>query len=139
MLISEFARAAGLTMDTVRYYIRRGLLTPETNGLGGRNAYQIFTGEHVRIARIIRLAQSLGLSLKDIAAIGEEDRAGGISTERSIEIMSTQLVRLEQKAAELASMAAYLRAKIAWLKGGQQGPEPELDGLAIDGLQGACT
>jgi len=83
-------------------------------------------------------AQSLGLSLKEIAAIGEEDRAGGLSTERSIEIMSTQLARLEQKAAELALMAAYLRAKIGWLKGGKQEPEPELGGPAIEGLQGSC-
>jgi DNA-binding transcriptional MerR regulator len=131
MLISDFARETGLPVDTVRFYVRRGLLTPGTNGKGGRNPYQIFTAEHVREARLIRMAQSLGMSLKEIAAIGEEHRRGGISRERSIEIMAEQLARLEAKATELQAMAGYLRAKLAWLNGGEQGPEPEfIDPLA---------
>ncbi len=125
MLISEFARAAGLSTDTVRFYVRRGLLTPEMGGKGGRNPYQLFTAQHVRDARIIRLAQSLGMSLKEIAALGEAHRRGGITRDRSIEIMTAQLRRLEEKAAELEAMAGYLRAKLAWLGGGKQGPEPD--------------
>ena len=38
--------------------------------------YQIFTDEHVDLARIIKLAQSLGFSLKEIAAFNDEYRAG---------------------------------------------------------------
>lgn len=125
MLISEFAREAGLSTDTVRFYVRRGLLTPETNGKGGRNPYQEFTEEHVREAKMIRLAQSLGMSLKEIAAIGKEYREGLITSERSIEIMSQQLKRLDTKAAELQAMGNYIRAKIKWLKGGEKGPEPD--------------
>ncbi len=125
MLISEFAREAGLSTDTVRFYVRRGLLNPQTDGKGGRNPYQVFTDEHVRDARIIRLAQSLGMSLKEIAEIGKEHREGRITRERSIAIMSTQLERLETKASELQAMGNYLRAKIKWLKGGEKGPEPD--------------
>ncbi len=125
MLISEFAREAGLTPDTVRFYVRRGLLAPHANGKGGRNPYQVFTREHVHTARVIRMAQSLGMSLKEIAAIGEEHRVAPITRERSIEIMAVQLGLLEAKAADLAAMAGYLRAKIAWLEGGECGPEPE--------------
>ncbi len=137
MLISEFARRAELSTDTVRFYIRKGLLAPETGMKGGSNPYQIFTAEHVRIARIIRLAQSLGMSLKEISAIGEEHRAGRITRERSIEIMSAQLRKLEEKAAELDAMAGYLRAKLAWLNGGEQGPEPDFADYAKDGDRGA--
>ncbi|MDQ0474230.1 MerR family transcriptional regulator [Labrys wisconsinensis] len=125
MLISAFARATGLTPDTVRFYVRRGLLVPQTNGKGGRNPYQHFTAENVREARLIRMAQSLGLSLKEIAAVGVEHREGRITRERSIELMAAQLARLERKAAELEAMAGYLRAKIAWLESGEQGPEPD--------------
>ena len=63
MLISDFAKATGLSPDTIRFYIRRGLITPETGSKGGRNPYQIFSAEHVREARLIRMAQSLGMSL----------------------------------------------------------------------------
>lgn len=138
MLISEFARATGLPVDTVRFYVRRGLLAPETNGKGGRNPYQIFTAEHVREARLIRMAQSLGMSLKEIAAIGQENRRGGITRERSIELMAEQLARVERKAAELEAMAGYLRAKLAWLKGGEQGPEPDFGAYSDHGPGGVC-
>ena len=139
MLIAEFARAGGLSIDTVRYYIRRGLLVPETNGKGGRNPYQIFGAEQLREARLIRLAQSLGMSLKEIAALGEEHRSGGITRERSIEIMGDHLVRLDRKAAELAAMRDYLRAKLAWLEGGEIGPEPDIASIAPAGLEGGCA
>jgi len=139
MLISEFARATGLTADTVRFYVRRGLLIPGTGGKGGRNPYQVFGDEHVQAARLIRMAQSLGMSLREIAAIGREHREGSLSRERSIEIMRAQLGRLEEKAAELAAMATYLRAKLAWLEGGEQGPEPDFGAYGRDAGRGETS
>lgn len=125
MLISEFAHATGLSRDTIRFYVRRGLLVPEASRKGGRNPYQVFTDEHVRNARIIRMAQSLGMSLKEIAALNREHRAGGISKARGIAIMKDQLARLEEKAAEIDAMTSYLRAKLAWHNRGDKGPEPD--------------
>lgn len=130
MLISEFSQAAGLSKDTIRFYIRRGLIVPETSRKGGRNPYQVFTDMHVRDARIIRMAQSLGMSLKEIGAINREHRIGGISRARGIEILKDQLVRLEEKAAEMNAMASYLRAKLAWHQRGDKGPEPEFAAFA---------
>lgn len=125
MLISDFAKATGLSPDTIRFYIRRGLITPETGSKGGRNPYQIFSPIHVREARMIQMAQSLGMSLKEISAIGEEHRKGLITEARSVELMEQQLGRLERKQAELAAMGAYLQAKIAWIKAGSHGQEPD--------------
>ncbi len=125
MLISEFSAATGLSKDTIRFYVRRGLIMPETGGKGGRNPYQIFTNEHVRDARIIRMAQSLGMSLKEILALNREHRSGGLSRARALEILKGQLARLEEKAAEIEAMASYLRAKLAWHKRGDKGPEPD--------------
>lgn len=127
MLISDFARRAGLTPDTVRFYVRLGLLRPETSGKGGNRPYQVFTPEHLMAARIIRTAQSLGMSLKEIAAISQERRAGAMTRERSVEVLSAQLGRLDTKAAELIAMKSYLRAKIAWLKAGEHGSPPDFD------------
>jgi len=138
VLISEFARQAGMSVDTVRFYIRRGLFEPDTNGKGGRNPYQVFTDQHLQQARMIRVAQSLGMSLKEIAAIGEEYRAGGLSAARSIEIMSEQLGRLRAKQAELAAMSAYLAAKLAWLKAGGEGPEPDFGAYVPDAPSVRC-
>jgi DNA-binding transcriptional MerR regulator len=74
MLISEFARAAEMSVDTVRFYVRKGLLQPETGMKGGANPYQIFTPEHVEQARMIRMAQGLGFSLREISALAGRAR-----------------------------------------------------------------
>jgi MerR family transcriptional regulator, copper efflux regulator len=124
MLISEFARATGLTRDTVRFYVRRGLLKPLAGNKGGSNPYQVFTNEHVQMARAIRMAQSLGFSLREITALNVEYQAKGITGARGAEIMRWQLARLEEKAAHVGGMISYIRAKLVWLEAGGKGPEP---------------
>jgi DNA-binding transcriptional MerR regulator len=89
MLISEFARATGLSRDTIRFYVRRGLLMPFAGNKGGSNPYQVFTNEHVQMARTIRMAQSLGFSLREIAALNVEYQAKRITPSRGAEILST--------------------------------------------------
>jgi DNA-binding transcriptional MerR regulator len=133
MLISDFARLTGLTRDTVRFYARLGLLRPQTNGKGGRHPYSLFTDEDVRAAEVIRISQSLGMSLKEIAAFNEERREGHLTSERRVEIMSAQLVRLEAKATELEMMKSYVRAKIDWLTRGKQGRQPDFGSYARGG------
>jgi hypothetical protein len=70
------------------------------------------------------------MSLKEIAAVNEARRKGHLTNERRVEIMGAQLVSLEAKATELEAMISYVRAKIDWLKGGQQGPEPDFNNYA---------
>ena len=123
MMIGEFSRRTGLSADTIRFYVRRGLLVPETGAKGGRNPYQMFTQQHVMAARMIRMGQSLGMPLKQIAALNAEYLAGGMTRERSIEIMAGQLAKLEETAADLETMAGYLRRKLQWLEAGAVGEE----------------
>lgn len=124
MLIGEFARRSGLGQDTVRFYVRKGLLAPQLGAKGGRNPYQIFTDRDVSTARMIRFAQSLGMPLREIAAIATELRREGLTREREIELMEAQLAKLRQKAVELAGLTNYLRAKLDWVARGKPGDEP---------------
>lgn len=126
MLMSDFARATGLAPDTVRFYVRRGLLWPATGAKGGRNPYQVFGDDDVRAAAMIRLGQALGLSLKEIAALFADHRAGRIDRDGLATIMSGQRDRLRAKAAELSRLADYLDAKLAWMASGEEGLEPSL-------------
>lgn len=132
MLISEFARAAGMSVDTVRFYVRQGLLRPQTGMKGGSNPYQIFDAQQVQSARIIRLMQSLGFSLKEIGKIAEEYYRGAMTPKRARKVMADQLAKLQAKQADLEAVIGYTRAKIAWMDGGKIGPEPEF------GSFGAC-
>lgn len=130
MLISEFARATGLTRDTVRFYARLGLLQPKASGKGGRHPYSVFTEKDIQAAEVIRISQSLGMSLKEIAAFTEERLKGRLTSKRRVEIMSAQLVSLEAKATELQVMISYVRAKIDWLNFGEQGQQPDFASYA---------
>jgi MerR family transcriptional regulator, copper efflux regulator len=124
MLISEFARATGLSRDTVRFYVRRGLLRPLAGNKGGSNPYQVFISEHVQMARMIQMAQSLGFSLREIGVLNAEYQAKRMTPARGAEIMRGQLVRLEEKAAHVGAMISYIRAKLTWYEAGGKGPEP---------------
>ncbi|TCR80757.1 MerR family transcriptional regulator [Rhizobium sp. BK376] len=121
MLISEFSKATELSRDTVRFYVRLGLLRPRATDKGGRRPYQIFTDEDVQAAKIIRVAQSLGMPLKEIANIAKERREGRMTRKRSAEVLRGQLAVLEIKATELQAITAYLRDEIAWLEGDATG------------------
>ncbi len=124
MLIGEFAVRTGLSQDTVRFYVRKGLLKPETGARGGRNPYQIFGERDVSTALLIRFAQSLGMPLAEIGVVARELLGDGLSAEREIEIVDTQIDRLERKADDLARLLAYLRAKRDWMARGKPDDEP---------------
>lgn len=126
VLIGEFSREAGLSQDTVRFYVRKGLITPQFGLKGGQKAYQVFNRRDVATAHMIRFAQSLGMSLREITVIVAEFQQKGLCPEREIELLGIQLDQLEKKAAELIRLMDYLRAKRAWIAEGRQGEEPYL-------------
>lgn len=129
MLISQFAREAGLPVETVRFYVRKGLLRPELGRKGGSNPYQIFNQEHLQSARLIKLAQSLGFTLREIAAVVEEAQTAELSTERKIEILQSHIAKLDAKVAKLDAVRNYFLAKLIWMEAGEIGPAPEFVGL----------
>jgi Hg(II)-responsive transcriptional regulator len=63
MRIGEAAAAASVTVQTLRYYERRGLLDKPKRQPSG---YRAYTDETVRIVRFIKRAQELGFTLSNI-------------------------------------------------------------------------
>jgi MerR family copper efflux transcriptional regulator len=63
LTIGKLARAAGINLETVRYYERRGLLPKPPRTASG---YRLFPAEAAVRLRFIRRAQELGFSLKEI-------------------------------------------------------------------------
>lgn len=127
MLISEFARVAELPVDTIRFYIAKGLLKPDRGLKGGSNPYQLFKPEDVTAARMIRLQQTLGYTLGEILALNEEYRAGEHSSDRTIEVLQLQIERLQQRRAALDAALTFLHGKVDWIKSGKPGPAPRLE------------
>ena len=63
LTIGAVARAAGIAIDTIRYYEREGLLPVPARRLSG---YRDYTPDAVARLRFIRRAKELGFSLPEI-------------------------------------------------------------------------
>lgn len=59
----QVADAAGVNVETLRYYERRGLLRAPRRGRGG---YREYTPEAIEIVRFVKRAQALGFTLEQI-------------------------------------------------------------------------
>jgi MerR family transcriptional regulator, copper efflux regulator len=125
MLISEFSKATGLTPDTVRFYIGKGLLQPRRGQLGGTNAYQCFNANDVTTAQLIKLQQSLGYTLNEIAVLNREYYAGQRSAVRTIDILRKQIAKLEAKRTQLDTALRFLNEKMNWVESGKNGAAPQ--------------
>ncbi len=64
--IGEVARRTGVSVETVRYYEREGILDPPARRPSG---YRAYPEEAVRRIRFVKRSQHLGFSLKAIAEL----------------------------------------------------------------------
>ncbi|MFB8277892.1 MerR family transcriptional regulator [Nocardia colli] len=102
----EVAAAAGVNIQTLRYYERRGLLTEPNRSLGG---HRLYPEQTVATLRIIKAAQRLGFTLEEITDLLRATRADtGLHT-RAI----TKLAEVDAKLTELTTVRDTLRAALA--------------------------
>jgi len=66
LTIGKLARASEVRIDTIRYYERQGLVSPEARTEAG---YRLYGLESLRRVKFIRKAQGLGFSLTEIAQL----------------------------------------------------------------------
>lgn len=66
LTIGRLAKEAGVNLETVRFYERRGLLPRPPRSASG---YRHFPADTARRLRFIRRAQELGFSLKEIGEL----------------------------------------------------------------------
>jgi DNA-binding transcriptional MerR regulator len=64
--IGEAAKAVGMTVDTLRYYERRGLLPPVARGTG---RVRIYDDKDISRLRFVRRAQKMNFSLDEIGQL----------------------------------------------------------------------
>ena len=67
----QVAAAAGVNVETLRYYERRGLLADPDRSSGG---HRLYPAETVTVLRVIKAAQRLGFTLDEVADLLEVGR-----------------------------------------------------------------
>lgn len=102
------ARAAGVHIETVRYYQRRGLVSLPPKRARG---FRYYTPETASRVRFIKRAQALGMSLKDVQRLLMLDAKGACKETRSLAV--AKLAFVEKKLLELAKLRDVLRRLVA--------------------------
>jgi MerR family mercuric resistance operon transcriptional regulator len=106
LTISGLAREAGVNLETVRYYERRGLLQKPPRSASG---YRLFPSDAARRLRFIRRTQELGFSLKEIRELLSL-RVSRRTTSKDIRARAeSKIADIEAKIRNLESMKRTLR------------------------------
>ncbi len=115
MTIGRLAKEAGVNVETVRYYQRRGLIDEPPRPLSGHRRYP--SAAMARIA-FIRSAQQLGFSLAEVQSLLRY--ADGKSWRETRTIAEKKYAALSLHVAQLNRMRRSLKGLIAKsLKGGK--------------------
>jgi DNA-binding transcriptional MerR regulator len=110
MKIGQLAGQAGVTVDTVRFYERRGLLPAPERMASGYRTYTPATVERMRLARRL---QQLGFTLDEVIdALHANDR-GGASCDSERWRLEVVLERIDTKIATLRAGRREVRAVLA--------------------------
>ncbi|MEW2445302.1 MerR family transcriptional regulator [Micromonospora marina] len=102
----QVADAAGVNVQTLRYYERRGLLAAPRRSPGG---HRLYPAETVTLLRAVKAAQRLGFTLAEVAdllAAGRHD-AGLRNRTRD------KLAEVERRLADLTDVRDTLREAIS--------------------------
>ena len=101
MRIGEVARRAAVTVDTVRFYERVGVLAPPARTESGYRDYDPGTVERIRLTRAL---QAIGFTLADaVDALAAHD-AGGATCESERWRLQVALDRVDAKLVELNAL-----------------------------------
>jgi DNA-binding transcriptional MerR regulator len=106
MKIGEVAAAAGVTIDTVRFYERRGVLPEPQRRPSGYRDYQADVVDRIRMARRL---QGVGLTLDEIVDALRAHDAGDATCESERWRLDAALERVEQRIRELQAVRRSIR------------------------------
>src|SRR5262249_18294098 len=122
--IGALAKQCGVSVETVRFYQRRGLLKapkrPTSVGAGG--GFRRYGEDDVRRLRFIRGAQVAGFTLRQIEELLSLD--AGRNRGRVRELATEQIAALDAKIAELQRARRTLQELSRICGSGRPGPCP---------------
>jgi MerR family mercuric resistance operon transcriptional regulator len=125
LTIGALARAAGVHVETVRYYQRRGLVAQPKRQTGSVRRYG---NEAVKRLRFIRRAQELGFTLEEIKVLVRLGETPNCRDAKSLAARKLEIV--ESRLEDLRRMESALRTLVAQCERGRERSCPIIDSLS---------
>ena len=114
LTIGRVAKLAGVNVETIRFYQRRGLLDEPPKPLGG---YRWYPADAVKRIRFIKRAQVLGFTLEEVAGLLGLEEACACAETRALAAHKMELI--DQKLMGLAAMREALAGLVQQCDAGQ--------------------
>lgn len=113
MNISQLAKAANVSTDTVRYYEKQGLISPPERQ---SNGYRLYTEAHAGALRFVRGAQALGFSLAEIRGIVPQLAQGQLSRADIEQKLQAKMAQIDAHIGQLQTLKKELADTFASLR-----------------------
>jgi MerR family mercuric resistance operon transcriptional regulator len=108
MTISRLAGAAGVNVETVRFYQRSGLIDEPARPYSGYRTYEV---DDVRRIRFIKRAQLLGFKLDEISSLLKLEGSHTCASTR--DLAAKKLAMVEAKLNDLLAMKTALSTMVS--------------------------
>ena len=105
LTIGKLAKEAGVGVETIRYYERRGLISQPPRADHGYRRYPLDT---VRLIRFIRRAKKLGFTLKEIGELRDLRCVPGVTCDDIRQRAQIKLADIRARIEELEKMSRIL-------------------------------
>jgi MerR family Zn(II)-responsive transcriptional regulator of zntA len=114
LLIGEYAQQVGSTKDTVRFYVRLGLLVPASRQAGNRE-YAVFAQSDIERFGLIEQGKAMGFTLDEIRTLLDASERGQLTARQQRLVIETKLEEIRARLKTLKTFERYLAQKLASL------------------------
>jgi DNA-binding transcriptional MerR regulator len=128
MRLIECARQAGVTADTLRHYLRVGLVDADGRT---QNGYRTFSDRSVVRVRFIRGALALGFTLRDAGELVEMGPRGELPCPRARTLLDQRLAEQGRQLDQVLRLHRRMQRAVADWK---RRPDGVPDGHSVCGL-----
>ena len=111
MQIGELAKKSGLSIDTIRFYEKKGLIDVELFSRKNNN-YRDYSEDSLERLMLIQQAKRLGFTLAEIQQWIRDFESDQFTADEKQTILGQKLAQIDNRIEELQSMKAYLSAKL---------------------------
>lgn len=104
MLINELSKRTGISIHTIRFYEKSGLIKGQRNEAIRSNKYFHYDEDCVEQLMLIKDAKSIGFTLSEIRDLIDAWYNNGITINDKLQILDNKLKEIDKKIKELKQM-----------------------------------
>lgn len=108
MLINELSKKTGISIHTIRFYEKSGLITGKRDESVKTNKYLHYDDVTIEKLELISDAKLVGFTIKEISQIIDAWYNQKYTKKQKLTILSDKLISLEQKMKEIREMKKQL-------------------------------